>query len=263
MSISTATEGIRFAVPPAFQIHRQVLAKDGVAGIRDYVTRVLGNRPPPAEGEADRNWSVQFRTLMVQGHLKNPGELVGVLRQSEVPALCREILGPGLVYSIDKSLLRDFNPRLRSAPATMHFDAHVFGPHIPIVTVWVPLNPVGVDAPGLAIATRPHWPLDYWNELAGRVDDAGLLYRRIDPGRAGIPQDEIYALARAEDEWPLVEPVLDVGDVMIFDHQYIHGTQPGIANPGRRMSMEVRVMPYAMAQRLLAAGLPQMFASLD
>lgn len=262
MSVQAVTDTVPFAVPPTFEVHRGVLPRSGVEEVRAFVARVLGNRPAAAEGEQDQGWAVDFRTLMAKGELENPRQLIGVLKKSSVPELCRAILGPGLAYSVDKSLIRDFDPGRRPAPAPMHFDAHVFGPHIRMLTVWVPLTPVGADAPGLSIARRPHWPLSYWNELAARVDDTGL-YRRIDASRRGLPQDEVLALARNESEWPLVEPRLDVGDVMIFDHQHIHGTQTGIEAPARRMSMEVRVMRYKVAMDLIAGGLQQLFGSLD
>lgn len=262
MSVNLASEAVRFAAPPTFEIHRNVLPPEGVARLRAFVTKVLGSRPAPAEGEEDKNWSIDFRTLMANGHMANPVELMRVLKKSAVPSLCRKVFGPGLAYSVDKSLIRDFNPGRRPVPAPMHFDAHVFGPHVPMVTVWVPLNAVGVDSPGLAIANRPHWPRDYWTELTDCIDERGL-YRRIEAGRRGVPQDQIYALAREEPEWPLVEPVLDVGDVMIFDHQHIHGTQPGIPEPKRRMSMEVRVLPVAVVDTLIAGGLQQLFGRLD
>ncbi len=262
MSVSVASEPIRFAVPPTFAIHRKVLQPDGVAAVRDFVARTLGGRAAVGDGEQDENWSVDFRTLMADGRLQNPSELVRVVKKSSVPTLCREIFGPGLAYSVDKSLIRDFNPGRRPVPAAMHFDAHVFGPHVPMVTVWVPLNAVGVDSPGLAVATRPHWPRQYWTDLTDCVDSNGL-YRRIPADRRAYSQDEIYALARKEPEWPIVEPVLDVGDVMIFDHQHIHGTQPGIAEPKRRMSMEIRVLPMRVVEDLMKGGLQQYFGKLD
>jgi len=262
MSSIVASDSVRFAVSPTFEIHRNVLPRAGVEKIRAFVTKVLGNRPESEDGQDDQNWSIDLRTLMANGDLENPSELVGVLKKSAVPTLCREIFGPGLAYSVDTSLIRDFNTSRRPVPAAMHFDAHVFGPHVPMVTVWVPLNAVGIDSPGLAVANRPHWPRQCWTELTDCVDAKGL-YRRIDASRRAYTQDDIYALARQEPEWPMVEPVLEVGDIMIFDHQHIHGTQPGIAEPKRRMSMELRVLPMKVVEDLMKGGLQQYFGKLD
>ena len=91
MSSSVASDTVRFAIPATFQIHRNVLPRAGVEKIRAFVTKVLGARPELNEGQQDQNWAVDFRTIMANGDLVNPSELVGVLKKSAIPTLCREI----------------------------------------------------------------------------------------------------------------------------------------------------------------------------
>ena len=50
---------------------------------------------------------------------------------------------------------------------------------------------------------------------------------------------------------------------MIFDHQYIHGTQSGIAAPASRMSLEVRVIPIPLAKALYKLDRRYVFGRLD
>ena len=146
-------------------------------------------------------------------------------------------------------------------PAPMHFDAHLYGPQVPMVTVWLPLNAVGRKSPGLSIAKRPHWPLDCWNELVEGVDSTGK-YHPGNAGRRGHPHEEIYTAAIAEAEWPFMEPELNAGDALIFDHQHIHGTQVNIRSPVRRMSLEIRILHIDEVRRLFEQGSAQVFARL-
>ena len=253
---------IPFAVPPAFAIHRDVLPQAEVERVRGFVTRVLGDRPAPEPGANDHDWSARFNDLVAGGVLEGPGQLLNFVRKSGVPDLCRAILGPDVVYSLAKSLVRDFDPARRSQPAHMHFDAHLFGPQYPMLTVWVPLNAVGTESPGLSIATRPNWPAPLWDDLVAAVDAQGV-YDADRLRRRGYRHEEVYALAAREAEWPFIAPELDVGDVMIFDHQHIHGTQIDIAAPARRMSLEIRVVSVPTAKSLYTRGRAYSFGRLD
>jgi len=262
MSVSIDSDAAPFAMPPTFGIHRKVLPRQDVDRVRGFVKRVLGGRPVPASGQDDHDWSVRISDLMFNGVLEGPGQLVNFLRTTPVPDLCRTILGPDVVYSVDKSLVRYFDPARRPQLAQMHFDAHLFGPQHKMLTVWVPLNPVGVESPGLSMCTRPNWPTTHWQDLVDAIDGDGIY----DPRRArrrGYPHEEIYALAANEAEWPFIAPALDVGDVMIFDHQLIHGTQAGLVAPASRMSLEVRVIPVALAEVLHKLDRRYVFGRLD
>ena len=143
----------------------------------------------------------------------------------------------------------------------MHFDAHIFGPQTPMLTIWVPLNDVGRESPGLSMAKRPHWPPQLWERLGDAIDVDGAYRPGQDFARA-YPHEEVYEPARAEDEWPFFEPELNAGDVCIFDHQYIHGTQINLPRPAKRMSLEIRMLPVQAVQRLIKQGSTSVFVKL-
>lgn len=261
MSVPAVRDEIRFATPPVLELHRSVVPLREVERVRAFVTWVLGFRDAPPTGQSEGNWSANIRGLMQRGAIAKPQSVLGFLNRTPIPDLCRAALGSEIDCSIDKTLVRDFNPGHRPAPAPMHFDAHLYGPHVPMVTVWMPLNDVGLQAPGLSISTRPNWPLAYWNELVDGVDDTG----HYDPMMAGprsYPSNDIDDWAKREAEWPLIEPLLDAGDVAIFDHQHIHGTQTSIKRPSRRMSLEIRILPADRAKQLLKSGLEHMFLQI-
>ncbi len=260
--MTAAVADARYAVPPNMGIHRSVMPLNEIERVRGFVTWVLGGRADPPEGKDEANWSTNLGTLYRGKILSNPNFVLGFLGDTAIPELCRQALGPDIVYSLDKTLVRDFNPSRRPAPARMHFDAHLYGPQVPMVTVWIPLNDVGIESPGLSIATRPNSPLALWNELAEGVDAAGRYHAGAVRQR-DYAHEDLYAMARAEPESPFIEPELNAGDVMIFDHQYVHGTQTSIASPTRRMSLEIRMLAADVAKRVMALGTQHMFVRVD
>ena len=261
MPVAAVAEA-RYAVPAAMGLHRGVVPLNEIERIRGFVTWAIGGRSAPVEDDGEANWSVNFGHLFQEKFLGNPSHVLGFMQKSPIPDLCREILGPDIVYSLDKTLARDYQPSRRPVPAPMHFDAHLFGPHVPMVTVWIPLNDVGRESPGLSIATRPNWPRPLWNQLADGIDKRAR-YHPFSLERRGYPHEEIYALAEAEPAGLFIEPQLDAGDVMIFDHQFIHGTQTGIPEPTRRMSLEIRMLPAGAAKRVLGYASQHMFVKVD
>lgn len=254
---------VRYSIPPTLEILRGALPKDAVDKVRDNVRQLIGNRAAPADGQSEVHWSVNLDLLLDKGNLRHPGQIIGLVAGTGVTRRCREILGPDIVCSLQATIIRDFRPDHRSEPARMHFDANLFGPSVPMLNVWVPLNDVGRDSPGLTMATVPHWPRPYWDRMVGMANEDGLL-----PGGAwqhlNFPPAEILARAGEEPEWPFFEPELAVGDVMIFDHQFIHGTQVTLTSAGRRFSLEIRFLSRGSAERYSRhKGRPMRFATID
>ncbi len=96
------------------------------------------------------------------------------------------------------------------------------GPLIPmtrLLTCWIPLDPCGIDSPGLEFVRRRQPALLHFTELA----DASLR-RRFPP----------------EDFWA---PALEPGDALVFTNDALHRTH---AHPGMRhdrLSVEYRLFP--------------------
>ncbi len=249
---------VPYSCPPTLEIVRGAVPAGTVAGICAEVRRVLGERDRLPDGQAEILWSLDLARMMRLGALKHPAHILGFLKDTVLPAFCRDVLGPDIACCLAGTFVRDFRPDLGSEPARMHFDANVLGLSVPMLNVWVPLNDVGRDAPGLTMATRPHWPRAHWDKVVAAADRNGLFPTGARAGLA-FPYEEIVALAHEEAEWPLVDPELVAGDVLVFDHQHIHGTQMSLATAGRRSSLEIRLVSVESARRLKALGGPQEF----
>ena len=96
------------------------------------------------------------------------------------------------------------------------------GPAIPmteLLTCWIPLNPCGIDSPGLEFIRRRQPALLYFTEL----DDAALR-RRFSP----------------QDFWA---PQLELGDGLVFLNDVLHRTFVQTDMRHNRLSIEYRIFP--------------------
>lgn len=239
-----------YAVPSPFEVVRGAVPLDVVGSLAGFVDDMIGHRSPPKDGEIEGLWFVSLLTVLNAKKVRSMQSVLGFLNATPIPAKVREILGDDFAISIQGTTIRDYRPEWRSRPSQMHFDATVLGAATPMVTVWIPLDPVGKTAPSLIMATQPHWPTDLWQRLVDSTDEHGMML----PGagkRLSFSHEEVFARAKKEGGWPFEEPVLDLGDVMMFDHQRIHGTQLSIDNPGRRRSLEIRFCTRAAAKRVM------------
>jgi hypothetical protein len=146
-----------------------------------------------------------------------------------------ELLAPVAAAGLDPSTCRMEDSWVRKK-APPHFHAHTWHqdgglgvrfpaergapiPMTPLVTLWVPLDPCGMHAPGLELVRRRLDGLLHFTEL----DDADLR-RRFAP-------EEFWA------------PALEPGDGLVFLNGTLHRTcvRPGMRSP--RLSLEYRLTP--------------------
>lgn len=251
-----------YAVPPTLRTLRGAIPVQTIGWLRGLNSWALGDRPPPPPGQSQRNWDKTVRDMVADGTIGNPGRLFSFLKGTEIEKVWREVLGPQIALCVTSTIMRDFNPENRPIPARWHFDAFLLGMSTPILNTWIPLNDVGRDAPGMTMSKIPHWPNSYWQKLADIADENGLVPNERQE-EVKFEHQDIMALAAQEGESPLFDTILDAGDVIIFDHQHIHATQYSLRQAGRRMSLEIRVLPVPAALRLKELGNPHMFIPFD
>jgi Phytanoyl-CoA dioxygenase (PhyH) len=92
-------------------------------------------------------------------------------------------------------------------------------PPVPLVTCWVPLDPCGVDRPGLEFICQPQPSLLHFSEL----NDA-LLRQRFPASSFWIPE-------------------LAFGDLLVFGGGVLHRTHLSSGMRSDRISVEYRVFP--------------------
>ncbi len=243
------TTPVPYAMPSPFAILPGAVPLDVVESLARFVDTMIGHRAPPKAGEIEGRWYVNLLTMLKAKRVRSMQSVVGFLNATPIPDRVREILGEDIVVPLQGTTIRDYRPEWRSHPSQMHFDATVLGAGTPIVTVWIPLDPVGRTAPSLVMSTLPNWPRECWQRLVENTDADGMLV----PGGGKnlvFSHEDLFARAAEEAAWPFVEPVLEPGDVMLFDQQRVHGTQLSIDSPTRRRSMEIRFCSAESATRI-------------
>ncbi|MDF1792853.1 MAG: hypothetical protein P1U88_13130 [Thalassobaculaceae bacterium] len=259
--MTVTAEAKQFATDPVLEFHRGALPLSLIERLDGLIDKTLSLRKQPAGDGTDEVWAITVSHLMRLGVMKEPDQLLGFLRDTALADRCRELLGGDVVVSVDGTFLRDFQPSRRSVPAPFHFDAYVMGASVPMLNVWVPLSDVGERAPGLTMAKRAFWPEPYWQRVLDTVDEDGMFPRG---SRADLMHtyEELMAFCRADEEPAMWSPVLSRGDVMIFDHQRMHGTQLDIEDPLPRRSIEIRVISTERERWLKGIGRPLTFMPL-
>jgi hypothetical protein len=126
------------------------------------------------------------------------------LREAGLPELVRAYLGGCPLQSGDKTTLRRAEPRVVGA---WHQDGKFMGA-VRALNLWLSLSHCGDDAPGLDLVPRrleEHVPT--------QTDEAQM--------RNQVSQQ---AAERAADGLPILRPVFEPGDALLFDEMFLHKT---------------------------------------
>ncbi|WPZ32919.1 phytanoyl-CoA dioxygenase family protein [Thalassobaculum sp. OXR-137] len=250
------------AVPPTLRVLENVLPPQTIEILNGLNAWALGDRPAQSAGLAGRKSEKTLRDMIAEGTIGHPRGLFALFKGTEIEAVWHEVLGPDIALCLSSTIMRDFNPVNRPTPARWHYDAFLLGMSTPMLNTWVPLNDVGVTAPGMTMCRIPHWPHDYWQRAVEIADENGMIPATRQE-EVKYSNDEILALAEKEPESPIFDTVLNAGDVIVFDHQHIHGTQHSLVNAGRRRSLEIRVVSLKSALHLRDVGNPHMFIPFE
>lgn len=233
----------------AIDDHSQQLKEFGVALLRDAFSHgslatvkaaasscfqavSKGTSLPPQYGFSRSSHSVLLAALKDFGC--NEDDLVAPLSTPGLGQLFAEILGDEWVCNLKQSWVRKkFAPR--EAPQNGYHlqDWHqdgALGVSFPLqpgeavamtalLTCWIPLNPCGVDSPGLEFVRRRQPALLHFTQL----NDARVR-RQFSP----------------EDFWA---PALEFGDGLVFRKDVLHRTHALAAMGRDRLSVEYRIFP--------------------
>ncbi len=115
---------------------------------------------------------------------------------------------------------------LRRVPVTSaggwHQDGAFLGPSIRSLNLWLALSPCGETAPGMDILPRR---LDH---LVPTGTEGSIFDWAASPA----------VVAEAAGETPIIRPVFEPGDALLFDHLFLHRTAADPAMPHERHAME-------------------------
>jgi hypothetical protein len=176
--------------------------------------------------EFDPRWGVR----LLREWIKEGGGVLGVdspllsFQMSEVfaeaglPELVAGYLGEPPLISGDKTTLRKAEPSVSGA---WHQDGKFMGP-VNALNLWLALSPCGRDAPGLDLVPRR-----LQEHVRTETDEAMMLNQvsqRIAEEVAG--------------EVPILRPVFEPGDALLFDDLFLHKTASEPTMRRRRYAIE-------------------------
>jgi hypothetical protein len=126
------------------------------------------------------------------------------LREAKLPDLVETYLGGPPLLSGDKTTLRQAEPRVGGA---WHQDGKFMG-QVRALNLWLSLTHCGDDAPGLDLVPRR---LD--EHVATQTDGVRMLN-----------QVSQQAAERAAAGLPILRPIFEPGDALLFDELFLHKT---------------------------------------
>lgn len=217
------------------KLHRGLFAQPSVRGLRGLIETHFG--------PLDLSKGQKLSLLQTLNPTPNPAPaslsnavLSGFWR-SGVPKLYQRYTGfrPMLIH--DFCTVRVQPPTDSSENVPWHLDANFWNFETPLLTFWIALSPAGKTAPGLTIA----WL--YERPSAREITDRYRVFAQ-EKLRNGKPismtDDE---LLRMIGRYRIRSPIMNAGDVLLFNQLTFHRTQTLSEAVDTRLAIEFRVVP--------------------
>jgi hypothetical protein len=164
-------------------------------------------------GGLERMWVLKSGTVWAADSPRTLFDIVDAIEEVGLADLLTAIFGQRPALSVTKFAMRRVPP---DAMGGWHQDGYVLGEDTRTLNVWVALSHCGDEAPGLDVLPR-------------RMD-------RFVETSVAPPLDFIVAQETVDElaaETPVVRPIFEPGDALIFDQFLMHqtGWGPGLTQP--------------------------------
>jgi hypothetical protein len=145
-------------------------------------------------------------------------EMTEILGEARMPELVHGYLGEPVLTTAHKTTLRKAEP---SIPGGWHQDGRFMG-EVRSMNLWLALSRCGDVAPGLDIVPRR------FDDFVTTQTDEALLDYMISQRMA----------EEAAGETPIMRPIFEPGDALLFDDMFLHKTGSDPAMPEPRFALE-------------------------
>jgi Phytanoyl-CoA dioxygenase (PhyH) len=204
---------------------RGLVEQADVARLRDEMDRAYQARAAIIDGEQpESGYYEEFSPdpagapVQGRGFVKDAGvfagdsprmmfEMLDTFDRAGLRRIAREYLGEPPAVSLQKCTLRRAKPDRGHHIPGWHQDGAFLG-DVRALNVWLSLSHCGDDAPGMDLVPR-------------RLDNI------VPTGTEGAVFDWVVSPAMAEQaagDLPIIRPIFEAGDVMLFDELYLHAT---------------------------------------
>lgn len=187
---------------------------DHVAGTPSEVSLYEEFQPEPPYGAlAERPWIAEGGGVLAVDSPPLIGEMLSSFERIGLSDAIRGYLGEAAIISAQKCTMRKADPAVGGA---WHQDGNFMG-DVRSLNVWLALSRCGDLAPGLDLVPK-------------RIEHL------VPAGTDGMPLSYVIApqkVVEAAGEAPILRPVFEPGDALLFDHWFLHqtGSDPEMPNP--------------------------------
>ena len=211
-------EALRLAdeIDRGFQV-RDEMAENGGEGDPAYYREF--ELDPHVKTPLPRSWIQESGGLLAVDAPRVAFDTLELFERIGLTSLVRGYLGEPITISAHKTTLRKATP---DVPGAWHQDGAFMGP-VRALNVWMSLSRCGDLSPGLDIVPRR---LDDY--VRAGTDGAFLDYQVADS----------VAAEAAGSETPIIRPIFEPGDVLLFDEKCLHQTASDPSMPNPRYAVE-------------------------
>ncbi len=224
---------------------RGLLDREEAASLAEGIDRAFAAREAQTNGATRDGYYEEFEVepespfragLMARQFVSDSGvwaadsprvmfEMLGAFERAGLQRLASGYLGERPAISVNKCTLRRIPPDVMGDAPTAsawHQDGAFLGDDIRALNVWLSLSRCGDLAPGLDLVPR-------------RLDHI------VPTGTEGATFDWSVSQAVAEEsagDVPIVRPIFEPGDVLLFDEMFLHATAAEPDMPNTRYAIE-------------------------
>jgi hypothetical protein len=211
-------EALRFGeeIDKAFEARDQVL--DGRPAAAGYYEEFTPATHEYHEALEVRPWIREGGGVLAVDSPKLSAQMIEIFRKAGLPRLVEGYLGEQPLISLQKTTLRKAEP---SVPGAWHQDGSFMG-DVRALNLWLSLSRCGDESPGLDMVPRR---LDY------------LVTQQTDEAVLAIQVSQAMAEKAAGDR-PVIRPIFEPGDALLFDDLFLHQTGSDPSMPKPRYAVE-------------------------
>ncbi len=173
---------------------------------------------PRFNAELGRSWVKEGGGVLASDSPMLSYEMMEMFRASGVSLLASAYLGEAALSSLQKTTLRKAEPWVGGA---WHQDGAFMGP-VRSLNLWLSLSRCGDESPGLDLVPRR---LDY------------LVQTKTEEAVFDMQVSQLKAEQAAGDK-PIIRPIFEPGDALLFDELFLHQTGSSPSMPKPRFALE-------------------------
>ena len=215
---SDRDEALRFGeeIDRAFEEREKVL--HGRAAEQGYYEEFLPGTAEYEEALTVRPWIREGGGVLAVDSPKLSAQMIGIFGTAGLTRLVEGYLGEPPLISLQKTTLRKAEPSVAGA---WHQDGSFMG-DVRALNLWLSLSRCGDESPGLDMVPRR---LDY------------LVTQQTEEAVLSIQVSQAMAEKAAGDK-PIIRPIFEPGDALLFDDLFLHQTGSDPSMPRPRYAVE-------------------------